>query len=60
MTGDCIVSASPESFNYVKNTSKISLITLNYELERKLKSFLDLRMAHKCSFTRRILGLTSH
>lgn len=38
MTGDCVVSTSPESFKYFKNTSKASLITLNYQLERKLKS----------------------
>lgn len=38
MTGDCVVSTSPESFRYFKNTSKASLITLNYQLERKLKS----------------------
>lgn len=38
MTGDCVVSTSPESFKYFQNTSKVSLITISYQLERKLKS----------------------
>lgn len=38
MTGDSVVSISSESFMPLKNISQVSLITLNHQLERKLKS----------------------
>jgi len=36
-----LVSTFPESFKVFKNKSKVSLITLNYDLERKLKSLFQ-------------------